>query len=57
MKNNVFKLVLVINILALGFLFFVWWINGKEQTWLFLSSAAIVLTSFLYIKSPKNTDR
>jgi hypothetical protein len=53
MKSTAFKLVLATNIFALAFLFVTWWVNGRDDTWLYLVSAAIVLSSFLYITPPK----
>ncbi len=49
-----YKILLVINICALGVLFAVWWTNGRDDTWLYITSAMIVLTSFLYIKPTMN---
>lgn len=53
MRTTMFIIIVVLNICVLSALFGIWWINGKEDTWLYLSSAAIVLTSFLYISPPK----
>ena len=58
MKSTVFKLVLATNSIALALLFVVWWVNGRDDTWLYLTSALIVVTSLLYLKPPtKDKDR
>lgn len=55
MRSKVFKIVFIINIIALGILFGTWWVNGREDTWLYATSAIIVLSSFLYV-SPRKKD-
>ncbi|MBP9710720.1 MAG: hypothetical protein KBD50_00425 [Candidatus Pacebacteria bacterium] len=48
----------VILFAALIFLGATWWVNGQNDTWLYVSSALIVVTSFFYISSPKkNKDK
>jgi hypothetical protein len=56
MKLTVFKAVLAINIATLAILLAVWWVNGRDDTWLYLFAAAIALSSFLYVKPPKKDD-
>lgn len=55
MKFPAFKLVLATNIIALAILFVTWYVNGKDDTWLYVLCAVIVLSSFFYI-SPRKKD-
>jgi hypothetical protein len=42
---------------ALVFLGVTWWINGKDDTWLYAVCAIIVLTSFIPMMSKKKGDK
>jgi len=53
MKKSVFRIVLAINIVALAILGYVWWANGREDTWFYVTAAIIVLTSLLSAKPRK----
>ena len=53
MKSKVFKIVLAINIIVLGILFAIWWVNGRDDTWFYVTSAIIVLSSFFYVPFSK----
>ncbi len=50
MRSKVANIVLAINILASLLLLALWWMNGKDDTWFYLSCFAIILTSFFYIR-------
>lgn len=41
---------------ALVFLGYVWWVNGRDDTWMYVTSAMIVLSSFMYL-SPFKKDK
>ncbi len=45
---------LVGALIALGA---IWWINGRDDTWLYAACALIVLTSFVPLVYPKNKDK
>lgn len=49
MRSKVFLITAAINICVLAILFGIWWANGQEDTWLYVTSVFIVLSSFLYI--------
>lgn len=56
MKSTQSKIVLttsIISIIALIILFIVWWVNGRDNTWFYITAATIVLASFLYISPRK----
>lgn len=50
MKSPVFRMVFAITVVATAILFFVWWSNGREDTWLYATSFVIMLTSLLAVK-------
>ena len=55
MQSNVFKTVLIINIVALAVLASVWWANGREDTWFYVVAGIIMLTS-RYSATPRKKD-
>jgi hypothetical protein len=58
MKSKEFKIVAAINVVVLAILFGTWWINGKDDTWMYVMSAFIALSSFAYIPlAKKGTDQ
>ena len=51
------KIHTVASLLLIGVLIFLgvtWWVNGREETWLYATCALIVLTSFIPILPKKN---
>lgn len=56
MKSSEFKIVLFIGVVTLAILFGTWWINGQDDTWLYVTSAMGILASFLYISPRKKDD-
>ncbi len=38
---------------ALVFLGATWWVNGKDDTWLYAMCGVIVISSFFYLKWPE----
>lgn len=51
------KIHTVASLLLIGVLIFLgvtWWVNGREETWLYAVCAVIVLTSFIPILPKKN---
>lgn len=55
MKSKVLTIVTIINVIALAILFWVWWTNGREDTWFYILAALIVVSSFWYAK--KDVDK
>lgn len=53
MKSKAFKILVAINIIAFAILFATWWMNGRNDTWLYVTSAFIMLSSFFYLSTPK----
>lgn len=41
---------------ALIFLGITWWVNGQDDTWLYIVCAVIILTSFIPMLPKKNGD-
>lgn len=54
MQTTIYKLVAVVNVIALAVLLAVWWVNGRDDTWFYIACAAIVVSSFLYARPAKN---
>lgn len=52
-KSKLHGIAAVLLIGALIFLGVTWWINGREETWLYAVCAVIVVTSFIPILSKK----
>jgi hypothetical protein len=53
-KSKVYGITIALLIAALVFLGVMWWINGRDDTWLYATCILIVLTSFIPIFSDKN---
>jgi hypothetical protein len=55
MKSTQFKSILAINVVTLLILFVVWWINGRDETWMYVFAAMISLSSFIFILPQKKS--
>ncbi len=49
------KITLAVVIVTLVILAVTWWANGQDDTWLYVTSALIVFTSFFYM-TPRKKD-
>ena len=47
-KSKVYAVATVLFTGVLVFLGVTWWVNGRDDTWLYIACAGIVLTSFIY---------
>ncbi|OGG41934.1 hypothetical protein A2837_01870 [Candidatus Kaiserbacteria bacterium RIFCSPHIGHO2_01_FULL_46_22] len=56
-KSKVYGIATVLLIAALAFLGVTWWMNGRDDTWLYVACAVIVMTSFIPMISKKNKDK
>ncbi len=55
-KSKLQTISIVLLIGAIIFLGVIWWINGRDDTWLYATSAFIVLSSIFSILSERNKD-
>lgn len=55
MKPTQSKIILAVIVVTLVILAVTWWVNGQDDTWLYITSGLIVLTSYFYI-SPRKKD-
>lgn len=53
-KSKVYAVAAVLLLGALVFLGVTWWVNGRDDTWLYAVCALIVLTSFIPLLSGKD---
>ncbi len=54
-KANLIATVIIVG--AVIFLGVAWWVNGRDDTWLYVTSGIIALSSFLYIPFSKKGDK
>jgi len=53
-KSKVYAVTAILLIGALVFLGVTWWMNGRDDSWLYVTCALIVLTSGIPLLSQKN---
>lgn len=51
-KSKVYGIATALLVGALIFLGIVWWMNGRDDTWLYATCAPIVISSFFPVYSP-----
>jgi hypothetical protein len=55
LRTKITRISLVIMIATLGILLGVWWVNGKDDTWLYVMCAIIAVSSIIPSLFSKNT--
>lgn len=57
MRAKVHLIGIVLTICVLVILSGIWWVNGGEDTWLYVTCGIIAATSFFYLRDPKKEDQ